>query len=144
MRIFITGGTGFIGRHVVEKLQSEGHDLLILSHRPKIATSLFGTLKKVTLVKGGLSNINNWKNKVKLFKPKAAIHMAWEGIPDYSVERLLKMFILNPVASAWRYSFFSKRKRKDFFPFIFCGYLEGVAMIFGMWSAFFKIVNKKT
>ncbi|MBF4567606.1 NAD(P)H-binding protein [Plantibacter sp. VKM Ac-2880] len=33
MRIAITGGTGFVGRHLVERLQGDGHETVVVSRR---------------------------------------------------------------------------------------------------------------
>ncbi|WP_235528158.1 NAD-dependent epimerase/dehydratase family protein, partial [Plantibacter sp. Leaf171] len=33
MRIAITGGTGFVGRHLAERLQGDGHEAVIVSRR---------------------------------------------------------------------------------------------------------------
>jgi len=63
MRIFITGGTGFIGKYVVEELKRGNHELFLLQK--------------------DLKDIDGWKKDVIDFKPDAAIHLAWEGIPDY-------------------------------------------------------------
>lgn len=81
MKIFITGGTGFIGKYIVDKLQN--NELLILT---RDLNKDFAKSKKIQFVQGTLGNINKWKNKIKNFKPDATIHMAWEGIPDYGVE----------------------------------------------------------
>lgn len=85
MKIFITGGTGFIGKHLIERVHDE--KLLILSHhaKPNLKTS-----GKKQIIQGSLANISNWKDHVKDFKPDATIHMAWEGIPDYGVEMSIK------------------------------------------------------
>ncbi|OGD63359.1 hypothetical protein A2160_02650 [Candidatus Beckwithbacteria bacterium RBG_13_42_9] len=70
MRVFITGGTGFIGSQVIRKLTKEKHELFVLSEN--------------------LANANAWKVQVKHFRPEAMIHLAWEGIPDYSYQMSLK------------------------------------------------------
>lgn len=78
MKIFITGGTGFIGKHLVKKLQEKNHSLLLLSQQP---------LENFNFVEGDLSDINKWKAEVEKFKPDACVHLAWEGIPDYSIDK---------------------------------------------------------
>ncbi|MGW6792639.1 NAD-dependent epimerase/dehydratase family protein [Streptomyces chartreusis] len=32
MRIFLTGGSGFVGQHLTRRLRSEGHDVVALAH----------------------------------------------------------------------------------------------------------------
>ncbi|MGC9968340.1 MAG: NAD(P)-dependent oxidoreductase [Minisyncoccia bacterium] len=86
MRIFVTGGTGFVGKHVVAELRKRGHKLLILS-RQKTKSG-----PRSTFLRGDLSSITKWQGKLARFKPQAAIHMAWEGIPDYGPEMSLKNF----------------------------------------------------
>lgn len=71
MRIFITGGTGFIGKHLVKKLREDKNNELFLLSKD-------------------LADIKTWKKEVKDFKPEATIHLAWEGLPDYSAETSIK------------------------------------------------------
>lgn len=66
MKIFITGGTGFIGQPLVKKLQERGHSLKLLSCN--------------------LSETEKWKKEIEEFKPDALVHLAWEALPDYSAE----------------------------------------------------------
>ncbi len=77
MRIFITGGTGFIGKHLVSLLKSKNQELLLLSRAKNNAP----------YIKGDLSNIKYWKNKLIKFKPEAAIHLAWENTPHGSASQ---------------------------------------------------------
>jgi len=90
MRIFLTGGTGFIGRYVVKHLEKEGCNILLLTRASKENISPIMKSKKIKIVLGDLSDINKWKNKLKQFKPEATIHLAWEGIPDYGVKTSIK------------------------------------------------------
>lgn len=83
MNIFITGGTGFIGAHVVKKLEGEGHDLLLMSRSAISSNVPSDILKNVEIVTGNLSDINSCWKEIKRFQPQTTIHMAWEGIPDY-------------------------------------------------------------
>jgi nucleoside-diphosphate-sugar epimerase len=43
MRYFVTGGTGFIGRHLVAKLLVEGHEVVALARHPAAALELLGS-----------------------------------------------------------------------------------------------------
>lgn len=83
MKIFVTGGTGFIGRYALRELKKRGHRLLVLSLETerKSGTAFF---------KGDLSDISKWKRRLKKFKPEAAVHLAWEGIPDFSYAQSVK------------------------------------------------------
>ena len=90
MRVFVTGGTGFIGTHVVKKLESEGDTLLLLSRGSKAAYSLLDIPKTVNIISGDLSDINSWKDELKKFQPDATIHMAWEGLPDYGYKTSIR------------------------------------------------------
>lgn len=90
MRVFITGGTGFIGRYVLKHLGKEGYNILLLTRASKENFSSIMKSKKVDIISGNLSDIDKWKNKLKQFKPEVTIHLAWEGIPDYGVKTSIK------------------------------------------------------
>jgi nucleoside-diphosphate-sugar epimerase len=75
-RILVTGGTGFLGRYVVERLVSQGH-------RPKATT--FGEKESaartempagVDLVAADLTDRNQAKDLVETYRPQIVIHLA--------------------------------------------------------------------
>lgn len=86
MRIFVTGGTGFNGRYVVQRLDNGKNKLLLLTRN----TDSFAQSKNIFSIKGDLAQISIWKDDVKKFKPQAGIHLAWEGISDYSIQNSIK------------------------------------------------------
>ena len=86
MRVFITGGTGFNGKYVVQKLDNGTNKLLALSRN---ANNLVSS-KNISVLTGNLASINNWKDALIKFKPQAAVHLAWEGIPDYGTQNSIK------------------------------------------------------
>lgn len=86
MRIFITGGTGFNGKFVVQKLDNGTNKLLILTRN---ANNLSQS-KNISYLIGNLTSISNWRKDLETFNPQSAIHLAWEGIPDYSTQNSIK------------------------------------------------------
>ena len=82
MKIFITGGTGFIGQPIVRIFAAHGHKVLLLSRAPKKYANSFNG-KHVQFLKGDLSHIYSIKNKIENFRPDVILHLAWEGVLDY-------------------------------------------------------------
>ncbi|MBI4333146.1 MAG: NAD(P)-dependent oxidoreductase [Chloroflexi bacterium] len=74
---------------MVKELQSGGNALLLLSRQPGNARSL-PVMPKVDTVQGDLSDIGKWQDEVGQFSPEVAVHLAWEGIPNYDAETSVK------------------------------------------------------
>jgi nucleoside-diphosphate-sugar epimerase len=87
MKILITGGTGFIGGPVLKNLieNIEGVEILNLTRSSPTSYS-----KKVEHFNCDLSNPQTYQTKVETFEPEVVIHLAWEGIPDFSLEMCIK------------------------------------------------------
>ncbi len=84
MRIFVTGGTGFVGSPLVRLLANHGHDVLILT-RSQDGRGVFRT-GGITYLQGDLSSLDSAGSAIMQFRPEAFVHLAWEGLPDYSLE----------------------------------------------------------
>jgi nucleoside-diphosphate-sugar epimerase len=85
MRIFVTGAKGFIGRHLVPLLSR--HDLLLIGRGKSLDYS-----SNVFYVQGDLANGEQWKRIVDDFSPESCVHLAWMGLPDYSLPTCLLNF----------------------------------------------------
>jgi len=72
-----------VGRPVVRQLLKTKYNLLILSRNPKNAAKLFPRSGRLKFLRGDIFNVKIWSSRLKKFRPDVAIHMAWEGIPDY-------------------------------------------------------------
>lgn len=80
-RVFLTGASGFIGRHVVGQIQAGGHDILALileNDADEIGP------KSIRRLYGDMGDMESIKSEIKSFDPDLVIHLAWQGIPDYS------------------------------------------------------------
>lgn len=82
MRVFITGASGFIGRRLLKQLDSKKAQFLLLAKDKEENAILkrFG----FPVCAGNLNNLGLFKKRVIDFAPQVCVHLAWEGIPDYS------------------------------------------------------------
>lgn len=71
MKIFLTGGTGFLGGKVTKRLLADNNELYILARNPEKVKM---NDKRVNIIKGSLENINEWKSS--LAGMHIVIHMA--------------------------------------------------------------------
>jgi NAD+-dependent farnesol dehydrogenase len=76
MKIFLTGGTGFLGNELLKELQSRKHDLTVLVRSP--AKSSFPP--SVKLVAGSIENLNSYRSALQnqdVFVHVAALVKMW-------------------------------------------------------------------
>ncbi len=90
MNIFITGGTGFVGTHLVAKLHAQGHRLLVLTRKAKADPALARLPQDVATLQGDCGHAGAWQPQLAEFQPQACVHLAWEGIPRYDAETSIR------------------------------------------------------
>jgi nucleoside-diphosphate-sugar epimerase len=81
MRILVSGATGFVGRHVVNQIHGVGNDIvsIALDASPRQTNQ-----EGIRWVHGDLGQLDPVKPTITAFNPEVVIHLAWQGIPDYS------------------------------------------------------------
>lgn len=69
MKIFLTGGTGFLGKRVVKRFLQEGHELTMLVRNKSSVND-----ERIELVQGDLESIGNWQHHLQGMD--VVVHMA--------------------------------------------------------------------
>ena len=86
MRIIITGGTGFIGKNLLKKISSKTNKICLVSRNKQ------QNKNNITYIKSNLKLSKKNFDLLKKFQPNLLIHLAWEGIPDYSEKNSKKNY----------------------------------------------------
>ncbi|MEI6076671.1 MAG: NAD(P)-dependent oxidoreductase [Verrucomicrobiota bacterium] len=77
MKIFVTGGTGFIGSHLVRSLVANGHEVLALRREKSSLARCEDFEKPVAWVN---QDAPDWMQSVIAARPAVIIHAAWAGV----------------------------------------------------------------
>lgn len=75
MKIFVTGGTGFLGYNTVLRLLDEGHQVFALVREKETILSAVSN-HNLVLIHGSLENIH----QVSIPNIDACVHFAWSGV----------------------------------------------------------------
>ncbi|HUJ16776.1 MAG TPA: UDP-glucose 4-epimerase GalE [Nitrospirota bacterium] len=94
MKIFITGGAGYIGSHVVKMLGEQGHELLVFDN---LSTGHERAVLYGNLVKGDLADTLLLQHTMQAFRADAVIHFAASIEVEESVRRPMKYYRNNVV-----------------------------------------------
>jgi len=82
MNIFVTGGTGFIGKTLVTRLLEQGYNVYVLTRHAEN----FQNQSSLKYVQGNLKDVSLLEYMFREIKPQVLIHLAWEGLPEYSLQ----------------------------------------------------------
>lgn len=89
MRLFITGGAGYIGSHVVKLLGGQGHELLVFDN---LSTGHEWAVLYGKLVRGDLADCAFLDSEIAEFRPDAVLHFAASIQVEESVREPLKYY----------------------------------------------------
>jgi len=86
VRIIVTGPSGFIGRGLCRRLLERGHEVIGLSRKSFYPEGAgLGFYRHVPYNMGDVLPL-----ELKTFSPEAIVHLAWDGIPDFSERRCVQ------------------------------------------------------
>ena len=81
MRVFVTGGTGFIGHYVVKALLEKGHEVVIATRHPNKVPSLCGN-PNVSFVQASLTDFDKMREGLKGCDACIHIALGWGETPS--------------------------------------------------------------
>lgn len=83
-KVFVTGGTGFLGSHIVELLLQQGHDITVLTSSSSIHPNIQPFQDQINIVRG---NFGNHQLVLQhLTAVDIIIHIAWTTVPKTASE----------------------------------------------------------
>jgi UDP-glucose 4-epimerase len=94
MKIFITGGAGYIGSHVVKMLGAQDHELCVFDN---LSTGHEWAVLYGNLIKGDLADTQLLQKTMKAFSPDAVIHFAASIEVGESVRQPMKYYRNNVI-----------------------------------------------
>ncbi|MBR0779568.1 NAD(P)-dependent oxidoreductase [Bradyrhizobium diazoefficiens] len=80
MRIFVTGGSGFLGSHLVLDLMERGHEVAVLLRPESESWRLGEASSRLHVIPGALEHLGGLRGALQAFAPEAVVHMAWRGV----------------------------------------------------------------
>ena len=78
MNILVTGGNGFVGRHLLRELARTNHKIASITRQEMLDQA------SIKVITGDLGMFEEMREELIEFQPDVIIHLAWQGIPDYS------------------------------------------------------------
>jgi dTDP-6-deoxy-L-talose 4-dehydrogenase (NAD+) len=81
MKIAVSGATGFVGRHVVEGLLGDGHDIVAIARDSGKAAAM-PWADRVRFVSCDLYR-DSGALTARMECPQVFVHLAWPGLPNY-------------------------------------------------------------
>ena len=82
MRILLTGLNGFIGKSLLKNLPNNYEIISLVRTKNKTYSK-----KNLLEIEGDLSDTESWISNVRNFAPECCIHLAWDGLPNYSLRK---------------------------------------------------------
>ncbi|MHB8110851.1 MAG: UDP-glucose 4-epimerase GalE [Syntrophorhabdaceae bacterium] len=96
MKIFVTGGAGYIGSHVVKMLGQQGHDVRVYDN---LSTGHEWAVLSGSLVRGDLGDRDFLKQSLMEYRPDAVMHFAASIQVEESVREPLMYYRNNVINS---------------------------------------------
>ncbi|TYP55491.1 UDP-glucose 4-epimerase GalE [Thermosediminibacter litoriperuensis] len=88
-RVFVTGGAGYIGSHVVKLLAEKGYEVMVFDN---LSTGRRGAVLAGELVEGDILDLETLERAMDGFRPDAVMHFAAKIVVPESVQKPLMYY----------------------------------------------------
>jgi nucleoside-diphosphate-sugar epimerase len=95
VKVLISGGSGFIGQRLLPKLSADD-EVYVICRKANLVWP-----KNVTVIEADLNHPADLFDRLRKMRPDVAVHLAWEGIPDFGFDLCQKN--LNQASALWRH-----------------------------------------
>lgn len=82
MRILVTGATGFVGSHLVDRLVEKGHEVAIFCRPTSNKWRISAKLPHVVSIEGTFEDVEASEPALLSFRPEAVYHLGWWGVQN--------------------------------------------------------------
>ena len=82
MRALVTGATGFLGSHLVERLVDDGADVAVLVRPTTDPWRISRCLEQITPIPGDLTKLDECSGEIARFAPDVVFHLGWHGVDN--------------------------------------------------------------
>lgn len=90
LKLLITGGLGFIGSHLTDKLSNKNNDIIILTKTLSKKSNLQNLSRNIKIKKINLTNFQKVGRVIENFRPDVIIHLAGNTSHSRSFEKPLQ------------------------------------------------------
>src|SRR3954468_24347960 len=80
MRIFVTGGSGFLGSYLVAELLEHGHQVAVPLRAGADSWRIAEQLARLDTIIGDFDQVEGLRGPLTAFRPDAVAHLAWRGV----------------------------------------------------------------
>lgn len=91
MRVFVTGGSGFLGSYLVHELIACGHTVSVLTRDRTAVWRLEDATADIEWIVGDLGALENWRAELEAFRPEAIAHLGWDGVANFDRDSIKQL-----------------------------------------------------